>query len=78
MPKWGDLSVEDKKKIYDEVAKVYEEEKYPEGLKDPGFTGEYVNILMAKQKQDNVSPLTITGEFGPDQGELVTRLKTKL
>ena len=50
MPKWGDLSVEEQTKIYEAVAKVYEEEGYPAGLKDPGCSGEYVNILMAKQK----------------------------
>ena len=78
MPKWGDLSVEEKTKIYEAVAKVYEEEGYPEGLKDPGCSGEYVNIMMAKKKEDNLSPLVIEGSFGPDQAELVDRLKTKL
>ena len=78
MPKWGDLSVEEKTKIYEAVAKVYEEEGYPEGLKDPGCSGEYVNIMMAKKKEDRQSPLVIEGSFGPDQAELVDRLKTKL
>ena len=33
---------------------------------------------MAKQKQDSKKPLSISGTFAPDQGELVQRLKTKL
>ena len=48
MPKWGDMSAEDKKKVYDAVAAVYEEEGHPEGLGQPGCHGEYVNVLMAK------------------------------
>ena len=48
MPKWGDMSAEDKKKVYDALAAVYEEEGHPEGLGQPGCHGEYVNVLMAK------------------------------
>lgn len=78
MPKWGDMSAEDKRKVYDAIAAVYEEEGHPAGLGEPGCHGEYVNVLMAKQKQDQVRPLHISGDFAPDQQELVDRLKTKL
>ena len=66
MPKWGDLSAEDQLKIYEAVAEVYKKHENPKGLADPGCSGEYVNILMAKQKQDAVKPLVIRGSFKPD------------
>ena len=78
MPKWGDLSAEQQGEIYQKVAKVYEDNGYPEGLADPGCTAEYVNVLMAKQKQDAVRPLAVTGTFGPDKGDLVDKLKAEL
>jgi len=51
MPKtWAEHSTEEKQTALDAVAKIYEEAGNPAGLKNPQWGGEYVNIMMAKQK----------------------------
>ena len=68
MPKtWAEHSTEEKQTALEAVAKIYEEAGNPAGLKNPQWGGEYVNIMMAKQKQDKATPITITGEFASDK-----------
>ena len=55
-----------------------EEAGHPAGLKNPEWGGEYVNIMMAKQKQDKTSPITITGEFGTDKKEEADKITAEL
>ena len=47
---WAEHSTEEKQAALEAVAKVYEEAGNPAGLKNPEWGGEYVNIMMAKQK----------------------------
>ena len=75
---WADHSTEEKQAALEAVAKVYEEAGNPAGLKNPTWGGEYVNILMAKQKQDQKSPITITGEFPTDKKEDADKLTAAL
>jgi len=75
---WKEHSTDEKNAVFEALAKIYEENGHPAGLKPPSQTSEYVNILMAKQKQDAVRPLAISGEFGPDQKEFADKLSTAL
>jgi hypothetical protein len=76
--KWADHTQEEKKAIYEGLAKIYNEAGNPAGLKPPGCTSEYVNIMAAKQKQDAPRPIEISGEFGPNDASLVADIETKI
>jgi len=65
--KWADHTAEEKNGVYEALAKVYEEAGHPAGLKPPGCTSEYVNIMMAKQYQEAIRPISIKGDFKIDQ-----------
>jgi len=52
--KWSEHSEEEQAKVWEAVAKVYEEAGYPEGLKAPEASAEYVNVLMANVSQEAV------------------------
>jgi len=47
---WAEHSTEEKQAALEAVAKIYEEASHPAGLKNPTWGGEYVNIMMAKEK----------------------------
>ena len=76
--KWADHSAEEKKNIYEALAKVYEEAGHPAGLKAPGCTSEFVNIMMANQFQEAVRPLEITGEFKIEDAAVVDQITPKI
>ena len=76
--KWADHSSEEKKNIYEALAKVYAEAGHPAGLKAPGCTSEFVNILMANQFQEAVRPLSIEGEFSIDKAAVVEEITPKI
>ena len=76
--KWAEHTAEEKKQIYEGLAKIYNEAGNPAGLKPPGATSEYVNILMAGQKQEAVRPITISGEFGPNDASIVADIEPKI
>lgn len=75
---WAEHTAEEKKNVYESLAKVYAEAGHPKQLKNPTQTAEYVNILMANQKQEAVRPLAITGEFGPDDEQIVNDITPKI
>merc|ERR1711966_507088 len=75
---WAEHSTEEKQAALEAVAKVYEDAGNPAGLKNPTWGGEYVNIMMAKQKQDKSSPITITGEFASDKKEDADKITAEL
>lgn len=74
---WNDMTPDERNVVFEKLARVYEEAGHPANLKPPTSAGEYVNILMAKEKQ-NKCHLTITGEFGPDESELADSLSVKI
>lgn len=74
---WTDMTSDERNDVFEKLARVYEEAGHPANLKPPTSSGEYVNILMAKQKQQNVT-LTISGEFGPEDSDLATSLAAKV
>lgn len=75
---WAEHSADEKSAVFEALAAVYEEAGHPAELGAPSFTSEYVNVLMAKQKQDAKRPLSITGEFKIDQAELCESLSAKV
>ena len=75
--KWSEHNEEEQAKVWEAIAKVYEEAGYPEGLKAPVSSGEYVNVLMANVSQEAVKGPQITGSFPPDKKSVADDLTGK-
>ena len=45
---WADHSQPEKMAVYEGLAKIYAEAGHPAGLKPPGSSSEFVNVLMVK------------------------------
>ena len=74
---WNEMDDTEKMSVLESLAKIYEEAEYPKGLKNPTWSSEYVNILMAKEKQVQEGSITIKGGFSNDKKELADKLKTQ-
>jgi len=75
--KWGEHSEEEQAKVWEAIAKIYEDAGHPAGLKAPSCTAEYVNVLMANVSQEAVKGPSIEGSFSPDKKDVADELTGK-